>query len=807
MGAMDQEQGAGPHTPFVQECVTAHISSTDTKSTLGGLQAHTTYRIEISDFGRSLTVDRRYDDFNNLHCELIRICGESNLPPMPKKQFFGSLDSDTVEKRKPQLGLILQTMLKFPEALIEKQNLLWNFLELPVASIACTRFLQAQGDLKVPYLKQLVKIATEDKYVEDRYRLYYPIVMKELLTVLSAPDASEDVLVNGMEVLKAILKVSGKAREVFFDLRGLHVAFTIAASKPSSLEHSRGVFNSIIIGSGDMFPTGLCMFLDTGLQLLRDLLTPEVDDHFSPFLAKILWIAWEPVAIQKLITPAGLPLLSQLFQSGSVVGRAYIAIMLATALVHGAFDPTSGERAAAGIDGFVVEMLNNPPSQSKLVNLETITRTRSSLNRLLPCLQGTETSARLALWIMARVPPKDGFLTADLFRQVKNWAVCQADHTTRSLASRILLHISTKGDPNGSVPWFADPTSFNASRSLLADFLSSEVYRTEKEQHDTVQRYNLQKARDQRAPVMPTLDEYFDSFHTAFKSYQHSRSKVAESLSMSENLLKKYDTEIIKTKEKDLPPSIDRNPIEQLDNHMHEFQSINQLWEEQHKVEKAALEKVHEAVTGKNEADEIVRKGDEKLAKLRKDIDTIEEKRQSIIKELQELRIKAEEEKMSGTSDAASEETLKEKEALEQKLNEQKAKWREQERTIEDTMQEERKKWQAMSEVQVVANTKLQQCQQQLDEISKRKRAHQAVIEEKVKPVYTNILNCHTSIQKCEEHGEESAKLLTENWGLFFQERDERINFLQKLNNLKEILAQVEQSLYAVDDSELQNGQ
>jgi len=159
--------------------VTAFISETDTKSTLGGLQAHTTYKIEVNDFGRVSSVERRYDDFNNLHGELVRICGEANLPPMPKKQIFGSLDSSTVEQRKPQLEKIVQAMLKQQEALLERQNLLWNFLEVPLAAVACTRFLIIEGDKKLPYLKQLQKLANEPKYANDRYRLGYQDVVIE----------------------------------------------------------------------------------------------------------------------------------------------------------------------------------------------------------------------------------------------------------------------------------------------------------------------------------------------------------------------------------------------------------------------------------------------------------------------------------------------------------------------------------------------------------------------------------------------------------------------------------------------------
>jgi len=793
------------------DCVTAHIASTDTKSSLGGLQSHTTYKIAICDFGRNLFVERRYDDFNNLHCELLRICGESNLPPMPKKQFFGSLDIDTVEKRKPQLGLIIQTMLKCPEALIEKQNLLWNFLDLPLASVACTRFLQASNhEQKLAYLKQLVKIATEEKYVEDRYRLYYPAVMKEILAFINGAggDTAEESLVAGMDILKAILKHCAKAREIFFDLQGMHILFKVAARKAETLELCRGVLNAIIISSGDMFPTALCMFLDSGLQLLRDLCTPEADEYFSPFLSKILWIAWEPVTIQKLITPGGLPLLSMLFQSSSIVGRAYVACMLATAMVHGAFDQTAMERAAMGVDGFVIEMLTEAPAHKQLATMETITRTRSSLNRLLPCLKGMETSARLALWIMARVPPKDGFLTPELFHLVKPWAVCQADHTTRTLAARILLHISTKGDPHGSVPWFADNTSFNATRNLLADFATAEVSRIEKLQSAVVERYTMQKSRDQRLAHIPDLTTDFDNFKHSVDAYQTSRSRVAESLSMSDNLLKGYDVEIKRTKQVDLPSSIERGAIPMLEPIMREFEAINTAWEEHHNVEKKALEKVHDAVSGKNEADELVQKGEEKLSKLRGNIADAENRRASLIKEVQDMRVKLEEDKISGVSPAEEvsilEEELKKKQQQETQLSEQRQKWREQEQYIDNQMGEIRRRWQVMSENQVSANAELQACQQKLEEISKKKRDKQSKIEEMIKPIYSNIMNCQNSVAKCEERREEVSTILVQNFALFQAEKEEREIFLNTLRELQQVLAKMERDLALMDDAELE---
>lgn len=79
--------------------VTAEIVRTDVKSTMVG--THTVYVIKVNDFDKTKEVERRFDDFNNLHQELSRICGADALSPLPEKGWFKSTDAETVAVRKP----------------------------------------------------------------------------------------------------------------------------------------------------------------------------------------------------------------------------------------------------------------------------------------------------------------------------------------------------------------------------------------------------------------------------------------------------------------------------------------------------------------------------------------------------------------------------------------------------------------------------------------------------------------------------------------------------------------------------------
>ncbi|CAD7941127.1 unnamed protein product [Amoebophrya sp. A120] len=122
---------------LVNSVISASIVRAETKS--GLLQSHTTYVIKVNDFGREYEVERRFTDFETLHSDLSRICGTDALPRMPERGWGTSTDPNTVEERKPKLNVLLQACLANKEALFEKSNILWNFLDLTLPSIFCTR--------------------------------------------------------------------------------------------------------------------------------------------------------------------------------------------------------------------------------------------------------------------------------------------------------------------------------------------------------------------------------------------------------------------------------------------------------------------------------------------------------------------------------------------------------------------------------------------------------------------------------------------------------------------------------------------
>lgn len=58
----------------------------------------------VNDFGREYELERRYEEFSNLHADLSRICGPDALAPLPEKKMWMSTDQATVEERKPKLN-------------------------------------------------------------------------------------------------------------------------------------------------------------------------------------------------------------------------------------------------------------------------------------------------------------------------------------------------------------------------------------------------------------------------------------------------------------------------------------------------------------------------------------------------------------------------------------------------------------------------------------------------------------------------------------------------------------------------------
>eukprot|EP00392_Amoebophrya_sp_AT5.2_P010981 g11056.t1 len=239
---------------LVNSVVSASIVRAETKS--GLLQSHTTYVIKVNDFGREFEVERRFTDFETLHSDLSRICGTDALPKLPERGWGTSTDPNTVEERKPKLNLVIQACLANKEALFEKSNILWNFLDLSLPAIFCTRAIlhgfnycsnNLIGDLgssssspgeKSPtsasggnsagssssaaagskgsssaaptvsatrllskdlafFLAQLHKLVSDSKYEAERYRLEHATMFKIVLGLLEEVDPSASASAPG----------------------------------------------------------------------------------------------------------------------------------------------------------------------------------------------------------------------------------------------------------------------------------------------------------------------------------------------------------------------------------------------------------------------------------------------------------------------------------------------------------------------------------------------------------------------------------------------------------------------------------
>ena len=53
--------------PFEYVCVY------EEKSSMGGLKSYTAYLVNVIDFGRAFTIERRFDDFQQLHLSVSEI--------------------------------------------------------------------------------------------------------------------------------------------------------------------------------------------------------------------------------------------------------------------------------------------------------------------------------------------------------------------------------------------------------------------------------------------------------------------------------------------------------------------------------------------------------------------------------------------------------------------------------------------------------------------------------------------------------------------------------------------------------------
>lgn len=350
-----------------------------------GLKSYTAYHVTVSDFGKTYSIERRFDDFQKLHMDLLSVDGQ--LPPLPEKRMFASTDAAVVAERRPAFERLLRYCLRSEEVACEQNQHLWKFLELPVAAMVVARYLFKTRRLK--YLPQCSKVL-EPKYEKDAYRLCHESVVKTNLFLLSqegmlsangVSDATQELEseVQVIEMIRYALTQGGdEVRRVFVEENGiaimLRLLLRIANRKSAAVtpdEKVRKVLNALIHGEGENYPVVFASFLRKGgvsvLAGFKDLCAQHT--AFSEFVGKALWLAWEPETQLALLedeatAPEALALLGAIFGSSTKSSQILAALLMSCLIANGVFGSNTGrqEKAGAGIGGLVEELLLAMPT-------------------------------------------------------------------------------------------------------------------------------------------------------------------------------------------------------------------------------------------------------------------------------------------------------------------------------------------------------------------------------------------------------------------------------------------------------------
>lgn len=428
--------------------ITCTIPNTETKSGAGGLKSYTAYIINVNDFGRQYTVERRFDDFKNLHETLSKF--EPDCPPMPEKKFWGSADAQVVEERRPKFEKIIQHLVKSESCLFMDDGPIWKFLELSQPAMVATRFLFPKG--RLPNLKTLAK-TLDPKFQNDHaYRLFHEGILKANLSLVQADEtlvapappregqkpeqaqAEADALIDEREGLvvdmirHAISQGGEGARKIFLKEDGLTVMFKTLTRNANRKKRKdgvdgvqpdqkvRNVLNAMIQAENEKFPEAFSNFLyKGGINSLSPM--SEFFQHstqFHEFVAKLLWIAWEPEVMRAFLAePTAADarlLLSQLFGCNHMNGRVTSGLLLSCVLARGGFaaDPTMQNGVAGGLDALLEEVVMSSPVWSDGgvdggdlgVFLQGLCKSDKGLARVTGCVRAVceDSSVNEALW-------------------------------------------------------------------------------------------------------------------------------------------------------------------------------------------------------------------------------------------------------------------------------------------------------------------------------------------------------------------------------------------------------------------------
>lgn len=319
-GARPAADGAASEPIHVQ------IQNTEERSSM--LKSFTVYIVEISDFGRKYSIERRFDDFSKLHADLIEV--DPNMPPIPEKKMWASTDAAVVAERKPAFERLLRHLLRSEHTVMEKFQTVFKFLELSAPAVVAFRYLfKAQ---RLNNARQCGRL-TDPKYEKDHaYRLAHPSIVKMSLRLLAtenalqeaykasvaaraaSKDAEEGAANAGypnlgdaegspdseksrgessapksgasqvqeaeaaiVEILRFAVASGGEqARKFFLQEKGLSVLLSFIFRKgkkdaaaaggeiPAPDQRARNVLNGLIKAEGDKFATAFASFLSAG---------------------------------------------------------------------------------------------------------------------------------------------------------------------------------------------------------------------------------------------------------------------------------------------------------------------------------------------------------------------------------------------------------------------------------------------------------------------------------------------------------------------------------------------------------------
>jgi len=394
--------GSGASDIKIKMPIQVSIPNTEEKSSMGGLKSYTAYCVNISDFGRQYTIERRFDDFQKLHADLTAV--DRSLPALPEKKMFSSTDAATVAERKPAFEKLLRYMLRSEDVVFEPGMLVWKFLDLSTPAMVAARYLFKSRRLS--YVKQTGKLL-DQKYLEEHsYRLCHESILKTNLHLLSTEgmlvasgvsEPSESASTPGADaatarkndadmetaVIEMIRHAVGQggeeARKCFLEDNGLATMLRLLlriAKRPGGGstpdERVRKVLNALIHGEGDRYPEVFANFLAGGGVAIFAEFQELCAEHtaFAEFIGKALWLAWDLETQRAFLEgdsssgAQALALLSSVFASGTRSSQIIAGLLISSLIANGLFASNADReaQAAAGIEGLVEELITAMPT-------------------------------------------------------------------------------------------------------------------------------------------------------------------------------------------------------------------------------------------------------------------------------------------------------------------------------------------------------------------------------------------------------------------------------------------------------------